>query len=108
MVVVGVVTIPGTLKSWQGWDGRGLKGELCDLTHLGPIPVSCSSRGHLGSKASLSLTFLIGKMGIIRAIGEAQVPVGRALTPSVLLHLRGPLVPLFALAPSLLPTNFPQ
>lgn len=89
MVVMGVVTITETLKSGRGWVGRGLEGELCDLTQLGPSPVSASFSGHLGSKASLNLTFLIGKTGIIRAIGEAQGPVGWALTPSVLLRLWG-------------------
>lgn len=45
-------------------------------------------------------------MGLLRALGGVQGSLGWALTPSVLLHLRGSLAS--ALALSLLPTNFLQ
>ena len=59
VAVTGVVMVMETLKSRRGWVGWGLRGGLCNLTHLGPIPVPIPSRSHLGKSASLNLTFLI-------------------------------------------------
>lgn len=85
--MTGVAKVMETLKSRRGWMGWGLKGGLCNRTHLVPIPAPCPSGSHWDQSASLNL-FPHGKNGTELWVGF-QATWGWVLTPSVLSHLQG-------------------